>query len=424
MVDDPAGSAVLDATVHRAKTAAPATAMANGRGCMPHLGGDHPEALAGALEAPDGRRFGVPTDAVFYPPVGRTVGRVPAWSRSTSALLVLRVVFGLFLASHGYNKVFGGGGLAGTARWFGSLGMRWPQRAGPARRGTEIGAGAAVRPRPADPVRRRRDDRRDGRGRRGRAHRHNGFFIFPRARAGSTRRRSPSPPGPSPRSAPASYSLDHAIGLDWTALDGWIGAVIAGVLGVGGAIVQLAVCYRPAVLRPPTTVIRGNPWRIVLDGRRSSASPRSGSGRCSSPPRRRSTRSATGRGPSGREAICVEADARSGRRSPTCAASTRTTRRWSPSAATSSTGRPTSSSRCSTTSSPSPRPTPRARDLVPQWEADYRTYLEDRRQFADVLRAGDNEPFTETAVDGIPISDKLEASPATTRCPPAPPHTT
>ena len=35
---------------------------------------------------------------------------------STSALLVLRVVFGLFLAYHGYNKVFGGGGLAGTGR--------------------------------------------------------------------------------------------------------------------------------------------------------------------------------------------------------------------------------------------------------------------------------------------------------------------
>ena len=28
--------------------------------------------------------------------------------------------------------------------------------------------------------------------------------------------------------------------------------------------------------------------------------------------------------------------------------------------------------------------------------------------FADVLRAGENDPFTETAVDGIPISEKLE----------------
>ena len=47
------------------------------------------------------------------------------------ALLVLRVVFGLFLAAHGYNKVFGGGKLAGTGRWFGSLGHEVAAGAGP-----------------------------------------------------------------------------------------------------------------------------------------------------------------------------------------------------------------------------------------------------------------------------------------------------
>ena len=47
--------------------------------------------------------------------------------------------------------------------------------------------------------------------------------------------------------------------------------------------------------------------------------------------------------------------------------------------------------------------------IVPDWEADYRTYLADRRAYADVLRAGRNEAFTETAVDGIPLSDKLRA---------------
>jgi hypothetical protein len=46
--------------------------------------------------------------------------------------------------------------------------------------------------------------------------------------------------------------------------------------------------------------------------------------------------------------------------------------------------------------------------IVPQWEADYRTYLDNRREFTAVLRAGENEPFRETAVDGIPISEKLE----------------
>jgi hypothetical protein len=50
----------------------------------------------------------------------------------------------------------------------------------------------------------------------------------------------------------------------------------------------------------------------------------------------------------------------------------------------------------------------KGRAIVPQWEADYRTHLGDRRAFSDRLRAGENEPFRETAVDGIPISDKLE----------------
>lgn len=45
--------------------------------------------------------------------------------------------------------------------------------------------------------------------------------------------------------------------------------------------------------------------------------------------------------------------------------------------------------------------------IVPLWEADYRTYVQDRRDYADLLRTGDNAPFTETAVDDIPISDKL-----------------
>jgi hypothetical protein len=46
--------------------------------------------------------------------------------------------------------------------------------------------------------------------------------------------------------------------------------------------------------------------------------------------------------------------------------------------------------------------------IVPDWEADYRTYLQNRRDYADVLRTGRNAPFTEAAVDGIPISDKVE----------------
>jgi hypothetical protein len=49
----------------------------------------------------------------------------------------------------------------------------------------------------------------------------------------------------------------------------------------------------------------------------------------------------------------------------------------------------------------------KGRDIVPQWEADYRTYLDDRRDFADSLRRGDQDPFAESAIDGIPISEKI-----------------
>lgn len=43
------------------------------------------------------------------------------------ALLLLRVSFGLSMAYHGINKLRGNG-LAGTASWFDSLGMKWPRQ--------------------------------------------------------------------------------------------------------------------------------------------------------------------------------------------------------------------------------------------------------------------------------------------------------
>lgn len=50
----------------------------------------------------------------------------------------------------------------------------------------------------------------------------------------------------------------------------------------------------------------------------------------------------------------------------------------------------------------------KGQDLVPQWEADYRTYLGDRRDYADLLRSGINRPFAETRAENIPISERLE----------------
>ncbi|MGA1361291.1 MAG: DoxX family protein [Ilumatobacteraceae bacterium] len=58
------------------------------------------------------------------------------------ALLVLRLVFGVFLAAHGVNKFRGG--IDGAARWFASIGMRAPVLQARTAALTEICAGALL----------------------------------------------------------------------------------------------------------------------------------------------------------------------------------------------------------------------------------------------------------------------------------------
>lgn len=51
----------------------------------------------------------------------------------------------------------------------------------------------------------------------------------------------------------------------------------------------------------------------------------------------------------------------------------------------------------------------KGRSIVPQWDAEYRSYLEARRDYADELRAtGENLAFYEPATGGIPVSERLE----------------
>ena len=47
--------------------------------------------------------------------------------------------------------------------------------------------------------------------------------------------------------------------------------------------------------------------------------------------------------------------------------------------------------------------------IVPMWLADYNTYIGDRRAYIAMLREGKNEVFAETAVEGVPISERLTA---------------
>lgn len=50
----------------------------------------------------------------------------------------------------------------------------------------------------------------------------------------------------------------------------------------------------------------------------------------------------------------------------------------------------------------------KGQELIPMWEAEYRVYLADRRAYTAQLRAGVNRPFAETAVENLPVSERLE----------------
>ncbi|MGV9802876.1 DoxX family protein [Mycobacterium sp. NPDC003449] len=164
-----------------------------------------------------------------------------------AAILILRVVLGLTMAAHGYNKFFGGGRIPGTAGWFESIGMKPGTFHARVAAGTEISAGLGLALGLLTPV--------PAAGfvalmlvAAWTVHRHNGFFIVKEgweynlilavaavAVAGTGAGR---------------YSLDHALfsntGL-YHYLYGWCGLAIAVVLGLAGGIGQLAVFYRPPV---------------------------------------------------------------------------------------------------------------------------------------------------------------------------------
>lgn len=60
------------------------------------------------------------------------------------ALLILRATIGITLMAHGLNKVFGGGKLAGTGRWFESMGVKPGWLHARLAAGTEIGSGVLL----------------------------------------------------------------------------------------------------------------------------------------------------------------------------------------------------------------------------------------------------------------------------------------
>jgi len=162
------------------------------------------------------------------------------------ALLLLRGVFGVFLAYHGYNKVFGGNGLQGTAGWFGSIGMKWPLWQARAAAATEIGAGLLFAAGLLTPF-----------AAAGivavmivaiwTVHWQVGFFVFRPNQGWEYCASIAVVAFVVGMTGAGEWSLDHALDLH---LDGWWGAVVAGGLGVGAALAQLALCYRPKETTP------------------------------------------------------------------------------------------------------------------------------------------------------------------------------
>lgn len=159
------------------------------------------------------------------------------------ALLVFRCGVGAVMLAHGWNHIWGGGKIQGTAQWFGSMGMRSPLVQAWLASLTEIGAGALLVVGFLTPV--------GGAGVVGVMlvawainHRGNGFFIF-RPGEGWEYVMTLGLCGMLLGAVGAgSWSLDDVAGIRG-ALTGWSGLGIASGAGVGGAVLLLAVCWRP-----------------------------------------------------------------------------------------------------------------------------------------------------------------------------------
>jgi putative oxidoreductase len=158
-----------------------------------------------------------------------------------AGLLILRAVFGLFIAYHGYNKFFGPSGLGGTAGWFDSIGMRWPRWQARLAATTEVSSGLLMALGLLTPL--------AAAGMIGVmtvaivvAHWKVGFFIFKEGQGWEYCASIATTAFVVAMLGPGRWSLDHAVDINWR---GWTGAVIAGVAGMGGAAAQLAISYRP-----------------------------------------------------------------------------------------------------------------------------------------------------------------------------------
>lgn len=158
------------------------------------------------------------------------------------ALLLLRIVFGIFLAAHGVNKIRSG--IDGTARWFASIGMRAPAVQARTAAFVEIVSGlllcagllvplasaAVVGTMLVAIVT---------------VHWKVGFFIFLPNGGWEYCASIAAVAAAVATSGPGRASVDHALGLH----TGWWGGALAAGLGAVAAALHLAVSWRPSTVR-------------------------------------------------------------------------------------------------------------------------------------------------------------------------------
>ena len=159
------------------------------------------------------------------------------------AQAVLRVALGVVFIAHGYNHVFGGGKIAGTARWFESLGMRPGRLHAWTASLTELGAGGLLLLGLLTPL--------ACAGVVGTMvvawitnHLRNGFFIFRPGEGYEYVMTLTLAALALAGLGGGEWSLDNA--LDVFQPGGWLGLGIAAVAGAGGAAALLAAFWRPA----------------------------------------------------------------------------------------------------------------------------------------------------------------------------------
>ena len=84
-------------------------------------------------------------DAAVWIVYGDRVSVTPDSARALDiAVMILRAGLGMMIFVHGYNKAFRGGKLAGTGRWFQSMGMRPGKVHATLAAGTEMGVGVLL----------------------------------------------------------------------------------------------------------------------------------------------------------------------------------------------------------------------------------------------------------------------------------------